>query len=352
MRAKIILHTMLATAIALTLGCNRSEPAKEQSDWDALRAEVSSLRKRLAQDGAYTFVTNAATPKTAPHIHSQCWVDWLPKEDVKLRTYEQEKRDLGLDILGYLEEYAWNAESQDDLSTNKKNAVELLAIAEWLKTSQGYGNYLLKRWAENLALIRLCNLSIDKRVGIDEIKALFNRVDEPIQNLKLRLAILNEESPHKYSLPSFFLTEDSGSTSLCRQWGKHAMESMNHYCKWCHEHSRIFSGLTFNDVAWDNPEYAFYIEDPRDGWHTLRDIWEKKYHYTLCTGAMDMRLWRYLQEIIAYKEVVGEIPLPDKSELERPGSFAFASNELDNYNMILDAKWKSASKKNGLYCKL
>ena len=346
MRTAIILHTIFATAIVLSAGCSRVETAKEQPDWDALRAEVSSFRKRLASDGAYAFVTNAATPRTAPHIHSQCWVDWLPKEDVKRRAYEQEKRDLGLDILGYLEEYAWNAESQDDLSTNKKNAVELLAIAEWLKTSQGYGNYLLKRWAENLALIRLCNLSIYKRVGIDEIKALFNRVDEPIQNLKLRLAILNEESPHKYSLPSFFLTEDSGSTSLCRQWGKHAMESMNHYCKWSQENSRIFSGLTFKDVAWDDHEHAFYIEDPRDGWHTLRDIWGKKYHYTLCTGAMDMRLWRYLQEIIAYKEVVGEIPLPDKSELERPGSFAFASNELDNYNMIIDAKWKSASKKN------
>ena len=59
---------MFATAIALTLGCNRSEPAKEQSDWDALRAEVSSLRKCLAQDGAYAFVTNAATPKTAPQF--------------------------------------------------------------------------------------------------------------------------------------------------------------------------------------------------------------------------------------------------------------------------------------------
>ena len=328
---------------AMQLACRAEN--EDASRWLQLRSGIREMRECMAKDGAYAFVTNAATPKTAPHIHSQCWVDWLPEGEVKRREYEQEKRDLGLDIIGYLEEYAWDVEPQDDLGTNQKNAVELLTIAEWLRTSHGYGNYMLKRWAENLALIRLCNLSIDKRVGIDEIKSLFNRVDEPIQNLKLRLAILNEESPHKYSLPSFFLTEDSGSTSLCRQWGKHAMESMNHYCKWCHEHSRIFSGLTFNDVAWDNPEYAFYIEDPRDGWHTLRDIWGKKYHYTLCTGAMDMRLWRYLQEIISYKEVVGEIPLPDKSELERPGSFAFASNELDNYNMIIDAKWKSASKK-------
>lgn len=210
MRAKIILHTIFATAIALSAGCNRVETAKEQSDWDALRAEVSSLRKRLAQDGAYTFVTNAATPKTAPHIHSQCWVDWLPKEDVKRREYEQEKRDLGLDILGCLEKYAWGIEAHEDLEGNKKSAMELLAIAEWLNTTPGYGNYLLKRWAENLALIRICHLAVDGRVGLDEIKSYFSHVGTPIQDLQLRVRILNEESPHKYSLPSSNLTEEAG----------------------------------------------------------------------------------------------------------------------------------------------
>ena len=137
---KEICHILLIT----TSLCYGSKSIATE-DWSSLCKEVSIMRGALSQSGAYTFVTNAATPKLAPHIHSQCWVGWLPTEEVKRRAYEQEQRDLGLDILGYLEEYAWNTESQDDLSTNKKNAVELLAIAEWIKTSQGYGNYLLKR---------------------------------------------------------------------------------------------------------------------------------------------------------------------------------------------------------------
>ena len=106
MRATIILHTIFATAIVLSAGCSRVETAKEQSDWDALRAEVSSLRKRLANDGAYAFVTNAATPKTAPHIHSQYWLMLIPEANIALRQYEQEKREFGLDMIGQLERYA------------------------------------------------------------------------------------------------------------------------------------------------------------------------------------------------------------------------------------------------------
>ena len=335
MIAKIILRAIFATAIALTLGCNRSEPAKEQSDWDALRAEVSSLRKRLANDGAYAFVTNAATPKLAPRIHSQCWVDWLPKEDVKRREYEQEKRDLGLDILGCLEKYAWGIEAHEDLEGNKKSAMELLAIAEWLNTAPGYGNYLLKRWAENLALIRICHLAVDGRVGLDEIKSYFNRVGTPMQDLKLRVRILNEESPHKYSLPSSNLTEEAGSDNICRQWAQHLRESMQRYSKWCENNSRDFPSLKFEDVMWDERKYSFYIEDYLDGNHTLRDAWGKKAHYTsLCTGMMSMIHWSYLNEIVGYWETTGELPLPAKEIVMCPGSFKGLCKDLnDKYLM-------------------
>ena len=346
MRTTIILHTIFATAIALSTGCNRVETAKEQPDWNALRTEVSSLRKRLANDGAYAFVTNAATPKVAPHIHSQCWVDWLPKADVKRREYEQEKRDLGLDTLGHLEEYAWSIEAHEDLEGNKKSAMELLAIAEWLNTAPGYGNYLLKRWAENLALIRICHLAVDGRVGLDEIKSYFNRVGTPMQDLKLRVRILNEESPHKYSLPSSNLTEEAGSDNICRQWAQHLRESMQHYSKWCESNSRDFPSLKFEDVMWDDRKYSFYIEDSLDGDHTLRDAWGKKTHYTsLCTGMMSMIHWFYLNEIVGYWETTGELPLPAKEIVMRPGSFKGLCIEGDEYKSVIVAKWTAASKR-------
>ena len=315
-----------------------------QEEWAELCREMSAMREALAINGAYVFVTNAATPRASPHIHSQCWVDWLPKEDVKRRMYEQEKRDFGLDVLKCLEEYAWGID-EEDLSGYRKSAGELLSIAEWLNTSAGYGNYLLKRWAENLALIRVCRLAVDGGVGLDEIKSYFSRVGEPIHDIRLRALILNEEAPHKYSLPSFALTEESGSESLCRQWAGHFRESVRHYSRWCEDNSRYYPSLVFKDIMWDDPKYAFYIEDPVDGEQTLRDTWGKKTHYTtLCTGQMSMIHWLYLKKIIQYWEVVGELPLPDKEIVKRPGSFKGLCREGDEYKTMMEGKWRAASK--------
>ena len=105
--------------------------------WGALRQEIITLRHSLARDGAYAFVTNADTPKVAPHIHSQCWVDWLPKAEVERRKCEQEMRDFGLDMVGQLERYALDIEPHGDLLALERSAEELLTIAEWLKTSSG-----------------------------------------------------------------------------------------------------------------------------------------------------------------------------------------------------------------------
>ena len=76
------------------------------NEWGRLRAEIMMYKRELASVGAYAFVTNTATPKTAPHIHSQCWVDWLPNEEIERKEYEQEIRNFGLDLIGELEKYA------------------------------------------------------------------------------------------------------------------------------------------------------------------------------------------------------------------------------------------------------
>ena len=80
-----------------------SSVAECAADWIDLRERVKTLRAELSRQGAYAFVTNhATTPPMAPYIHSQCWVDWLPKTNVEQIAYEQEKRarlgdDLRLD---------------------------------------------------------------------------------------------------------------------------------------------------------------------------------------------------------------------------------------------------------------
>ena len=65
----------------------KGETMSSATKWERMRLGVVLLRTELARQDVYTFVTNrATTPRIAPYIHSQCWVDWLPKEDVKRRA--------------------------------------------------------------------------------------------------------------------------------------------------------------------------------------------------------------------------------------------------------------------------
>ena len=314
------------------------------NDWATLRKEMSDMRDRLANNGIAIFMNHTAPIGLAPHIHSQCWVDWLPKEEVKRRAYEQEKRDFGLDVVGVLEQYAIKEEPIENMHELQQSVEELLAIAQWIKTSQGYGNYHLKRWAENLALIRLCRLTINPASSIDDIKEMFNRVDGTSQNLKLRVAILNEEAPHQFSLP-FFKTENNASSSLCKQWSSHMQQSVAHYMEIGKSRSQLFSSLRFSDVKFDEPEYAFYIEDALDGSHTFRDAWDKKRHYSLCTSAMDMSLYRDMETLLHYRDAVGEIPLPEHGDVDKMDPFGMSA-EMCAYKDLVNTRWREPTKRN------
>lgn len=65
-------------AMCLAVVCHLA--AAQGRDWEKLRDGIRRLRMELARQDVYTFVTNrTTTPRVAPYIHSQCWVDWLPK---------------------------------------------------------------------------------------------------------------------------------------------------------------------------------------------------------------------------------------------------------------------------------
>ena len=109
-------------------------------NWIKMRDQIRVLRMELSRQGAYDFVTNAATPRVAPLMHSQCWVDWLPKEQAERRAYEQEKRDFGLEFVRQIEKVALPNDRFEDVDAHEAHAKRMLAIAGWLKTQPGYGN--------------------------------------------------------------------------------------------------------------------------------------------------------------------------------------------------------------------
>ena len=96
----------IACVIVLSSIVGYSEETVSENDWTSLKERMKALRSELARQGAYAFVTNReTTPAVAPYVHSQCWVDWLPRENVERIAYEQEKREFGLDFVLELENH-------------------------------------------------------------------------------------------------------------------------------------------------------------------------------------------------------------------------------------------------------
>ena len=85
-------------------------------DFIALREQIKQMRVALARQGAYAFVTNcAALNQKAPAIHSKFWVDQLPRESFAQGEYETEKRSLGLDFIGQLEQMSLSVVPVEDV---------------------------------------------------------------------------------------------------------------------------------------------------------------------------------------------------------------------------------------------
>lgn len=77
-------------AMCLAVVCHLA--AAQGRDWDKLRDGIRRLRMELARQDVYTFVTNrTTTPRVAPYIHSQCWVDWLPKGEERRRAVSKSR---------------------------------------------------------------------------------------------------------------------------------------------------------------------------------------------------------------------------------------------------------------------
>ena len=307
------ISVMILSAHAAVRGSIETDVGSQ--DWEALRKDVVALRHALSEKGAYDFVKDAGTPKLAPHIHSQCWVDWLPEQDVRRRAYEQEKRDFGLDMLGHLETLTSDEIGVGEPIRLQVRAERLVAIAEWLKTSWGYGNYILKHQAEEQALSFIAKMAVNGSCSPQEVRGLLGRVDEHAKSAPMQVAILNEESPHKYSLPA----TETGSgiqSALGRQWGTHRRAAEKYF------KSRIHNKvpLLFEVVKDEEREYAFYVPDRNLGDASVRKYWNQKDHEEVCVYGMYTQRREKIEWILKFREIIGPIPVPDADDLKDEAS--------------------------------
>ena len=338
-----------AFCIALLAGCfgcsadadDEAKPSipEAQPDWTVLRDEVKSMRAELARQGAYAFVTNTATtPRTAPHIHSQCWVDWLPKEEVERRAYEQEKRDFGLDFVCELEKIALESYPLDDIDGWKSRTERAIALSDWIKTSKGYGNYLVKIWCDAIAATGVGMMAVDPRCDIAYAERLIARIDDTPANLVYRLAVLDEEAPHKYKMPGK-KDSDSAQDNLERQWIPHRRDASDYF----EREKGKFVGLGFRNAQSCPHEFAFYVRDPPPSEQTVKGLWNIKDHYGVCICGYESRRRRFASDLVLFRKLAGDIPRPPKNMTSPAGDGYVGMDYLD----LFHDKWKPYKAKYG-----
>lgn len=321
----------------------KGETMSSTTKWERMRLGVVLLRTELARQDVYTFVTNrATTPRIAPYIHSQCWVDWLPKEDVKRRAYEQEKRDFGLDFIGKLEKIALDVPPVDDLEMNERRARQFVEIAEWLKTSKGYGNYVLKMWSEGMACTSLGAMAVNSKCSVERAEALFHRIDSVTNNLSCQMAILAEEAPHGYQRP-VDVTARGIRKELERQWNLHFKSAYIHF----NTRPGRFAGLRFEDAKENLHEYAFYCEDAVGSngcqYATIRNLWGLKKHFTVCICGMYNPMPKQIFDMLKYRQFVGDIPRP-------PLGLKVGDVGFIDYQDMFREQWRPFSRVHGDNC--
>jgi len=327
-------HLMISIIIVAAIGSK----ADDAQTYISLCEQAKQLRTELAWQGAYAFVTNReTTPLVAPYIHSQCWVDWLPKTNVEQIAYEQEKRDFGLDFVGELEKLALLDIPLDDIDELEAHAEQMLTIAEWLKTARGYGNQILKRWSEGVALSSIGGMSVNSMCDTNRVVRLLNRIDDLRCNLVRQVDILNEESPHQYTVPKC-VTIDEATFELEKQWRPHQKSSKMHFM----DTSKISGQRVFEfcQAKESEPQYAFYLPDRSEiagCSDPVKVFWCRKNHETVCIYATDRNMIDQIRHILRYRALLGDIPRPTNDEL----------NDLNLgflYRSRLHDQWRSITK--------
>ena len=284
-------------------------------DWNQLRRRVAQDRVELQRLGLYAFVTNDAGRGEALRIHSQCWVDRLPEDSAARRAYEQEKREFGFDVAQHLEGAAREYLAFSDVGGLKERVHRLLAVAEWLKKDPGYGNYILKKWAEDMAVGTIAQLAINKSCPINDVRSLLGRVDTYAACAIMQVAILNEESPDRWSVPNGAEPMDI-QRELGVKWGRFAREAKSKLGQSLKGRRRFL----FEDVKTEDFRYAFYIPDVNPGNATITRCWGLKDHEQVCVYGMYNHMRKDVEELIRCREVLGYVPIPTSSDLKDDAS--------------------------------
>ena len=266
---------------------------------------LEKQRAALASAGLWGFLAEAQTNRwTAPKIHSQCWVDWLPLEQRDLRRLEQARRDFGLDMVKAIEREALLMLHPADGAERARQADRLLRFSKWAGEPGGYGNLAIQRRIEHLAYVPVGHLAADIDYPIEDVDRLLGRFESDSYWIRLQRDILNEESPNRYSART--------GTELEQQWHSHFRRAALAF-------KEAKGRFPFNhaESAGLPNEVSFYIEDastapPR----TLASQWGQKKHYLFCVRGKTDAIADRVRNLLLFRKTVGRFPEKPSRPLE------------------------------------
>lgn len=286
---------------------------------------ISDMCNDLVRMGAYSYVTSPSTPKLAPHIHSQNWVDWLPDTEVRRKMFEQDKREFGLAFVGELEKCAERQMRLKNYADVEQESWKMLEIAQWLKTSPGYGNCFLAHWAENLALNLVGKMAVSPAMNTNSVNRLLQRLGACEADLRFRVSVLNDEAPEEFLLPKTS-DPDVAFNSFMRQWGIRRNAAMKHFGP------MAMMRISWRDVSEDDRDYGFLLDDDCPAELSLRGMWGRKLHSVICSMSPEFYRIKVIRNILRYREQVGSLSLPNELQVtdKKAGS---------EYAEDVDSRW-------------
>lgn len=259
--------------------------------------ELEIQRKQLSELGLWAFFNVAQSNQwTAPKIHSQCWVDWLPEDQEKLKKLEQGRRDFGLEIVKAVEREALRTLLPTSTVERVNQANRLLDFSSWAGAPDGYGNLAIKRRVEHLACIPIGHLIADLDYSVEKIENLLARFEMEKNWFRMQIGVLNEESPHKYDA----MTKDE----LAVQWHGHFRKAWLTYKETEGRYPHRFSdGKNFPK------EIAFYCEDQISiRPYTLATKWNQKRHFLFCVRGKTDAIMERVQNLLLFRKTIGRFP--------------------------------------------
>lgn len=257
---------------------------------------------RSAEEWVVDFLTTNTV--TAPVIRSQWFVDKseAPKNEILSML---EVRRFGLLLLRKCDALAPGVIATTNLAASEKQAETLLALADWVGGTEGYGNALIAARIHDIATVAIGQLAVNTNFPIDSIVFLTARLDAPWYSPAVRARILDNELGENYFYAH--LSDADPEKALQKAWTRGVSRPAIKDGSFPKDMLKMWptNNLVNNNLLDRHP--TFFIDNEHPGAKTSSESWSLKWHEKFVNG-LDSNNLRGIKAVVRFRERVGCFP--------------------------------------------